>query len=140
MNLWEQFEADEDMEKSGIWLEVGETDDHLPIRFLIARAGVSNPKYMKVLQAKMKPIQRLLENDLLEAKASVDVMKKVFSEAIVLNWENVMDRDGKPMPFSKENCLMLFNKLPDLFAHIQAEASKLANFRKVVLQAEGKNS
>lgn len=140
MNLFKQFGTDAEMEKSGIWLQYGKTEDGRPIRIKIARAGGSNQKYLKVLDIKTKPIRRQIQNDMIDLSTSDAIMMEVFAETVVLGWENVEDKDGAPIPFTKENVVALFKELPDLFADVRDQATKSALFRTEVLENEGKNS
>jgi hypothetical protein len=58
---------------------------------------------------------------------------------VVLGWENVTDSTGKVLPFSYENCLKVFNDLPDLFKDIQEQAQRSALFRAELLERDAGN-
>lgn len=139
MSLYTQFKTNDELERTGIFLEYGTTDDGKPIRILIARAGGSNLAYEKMLEAEVKPYRRQLQNETLDTGVVLRVLKKVFAKTIVLGWENVQDKDGKPLPFTVDNCIKLFDDLPDLFKDIQEQSQRAALFRETILEADSKN-
>lgn len=138
--LYSQFKTDSETEKNGIWVPVALTEDHKQVMFKLARAGGSNQKYLKVLEARTKPLRRLIANETLDVKLADEVMMEVFADAVVLGWENVTDEEGNPLPFSRENVIKVFKDLPDLFNDVREQATKAALYRKDVLEAEAKNS
>jgi hypothetical protein len=139
MSIYKQFETDKECEQKGVWLPVGVNEDGSKAMIRIARAGGSNQKYQKVLEVRTKPYRRMIQNDILEVKVADEVMVEVFADAVVLAWEGILDREGKPIPFSRENVVKLFKELPDLFNDVREQSTKSALFRKDVLEAEGKN-
>lgn len=133
-NIYDKFATDNKAEQEGIVLDYG---DGLEIR--IARAGGSNLKFEKLVQARMRKFERLRQNDLLELSVLRPVMREIYAEAVVLGWSGVTDRAGNPMPFSRENCIKLFTDLPDLFEDVILQSQKAALFRATVLEAEAGN-
>lgn len=140
MNLFEQFGTDTTLEKEGVYIEYGRPSDEKKVRFKIARAGGANAKYLKVLEQKTKPLRHLIQKDLVGMAESDEIMAEVFAEAVVLGWENVTEKDGTPIPFTRDNCISLFRRLPDLFADIRTQATQSAIFRSAVLESDAKNS
>ncbi|CAB4130458.1 hypothetical protein UFOVP119_82 [uncultured Caudovirales phage] len=47
-----------------------------------------------------------------------------------MGWENVLDTDGNPIPFTKENCTALYRNYPVLREQVDAFISNRANFLK----------
>lgn len=139
MSLFKQFKTDPDLETKGIFINFGETKDGRIINFRLARAGGSNKAYEKAMELATKPIRRQLMNDTVDNAQLLRITRKVFAETVVLGWENVEDEDDKPIPFSKENCLKLFEELPDLFLDVQEQARKAVLYRSVNLQADSGN-
>lgn len=134
-SIYDLFGMDDDMEKKGIWIDYGDAGS-----FLIARAGGSNQKFANILQAKTRPYKFQIDNELIDQKVGQKLMYEAFAEAVVLGWEGVCDRNGQPIPFTKENCVKLFEDLPDLFHDLREQATKLANFRQQSLEEAAKNS
>lgn len=139
MSLYKQFKTDESLEKTGILLEYGTTEDGKPISIRIARAGGSNRAYERRIEAEVKPYRRQIQNETIENAVVNRILRKVYAETIVLGWENVQDKDGKPMPFTVENCVKLFEDLPDLFKDIQEQSQRAALFRSELREVDGKN-
>ena len=67
------------------------------------------------------------------------IMHKVFAQTVVLGWEHVQDESGKEIPFTVENCITLFETLPDLFLDIQDQAKRAALFRAANREAAAGN-
>lgn len=139
MSLYQSFKTDENIEKNGIMLEYGTTDGGAPIRIRIARAGGANLKFARLLEQKTKPYRRQLQMETMDQNVQVAVLREVFAESVVLGWENVEDENGKPLPFSKENCIKLFTDLPDLFADVREQANKSVLFRADIREIAVKN-
>lgn len=136
MSLYSQFETDKSLEQDGIYLEYGPSSNGGLTRIKIARAGGSNKNYSKALE-KFSRLHRVsLENETLSNEVAEKALLEVFCSAVLLGWENVDGRDGKPLPFTKENAMALMTDLPDLYANIQKQASKASLFRKGEMEAE----
>lgn len=139
MSLYTKFETDRSLEKSGIILDYGPNSKGKNIEIRIARAGGSNESYLKKLEAKAKPHRRQIQHETMERAQIEKMIREVYAESVVLGWEGVEDRDGNEMLFSKENCMKLFDDLPDLYADIQEQAQSAALFRTTVREADAKN-
>lgn len=139
MSLYSQFKTDGSLEKEGILLEYGTTADGKPISIRIARAGGANRQYEKRMEAEVKPYRRMIQNETIENAVIQRILKKVYAETIVLGWENVQGPDGKDIPFNVENCMKLFEDLPDLFRDIQEQSQRAALFRAEIREADAKN-
>lgn len=139
MSLYKTFKTSQDLERSGIVLNYGETKDGRPIEIRIARAGGSNVLYQKKLEAAVKPHRRAIQLDAMDPKQLERILCRVYAESIVLGWENVEDSDGRPIPFSVDACVKLFTDLPDLFADVQAQAQQASHFREFLREQDAGN-
>lgn len=139
MSLYSQFQTDPKLEKEGILLEYGETSDGKPICIRIARAGGANKAFEKKMEFETKPVRRQLQNETIGNTQLLKILRKVYAETVVLGWENVEDRNGKPIPFNVENCIQLFTDLPDLFTDLQEQSRRAALFREQALEDDAKN-
>jgi hypothetical protein len=139
MSLYNNFKTDESLEKTGIVLEYGENSEGKIIGIRIARAGGSNKLYASRLEALTKGYRTQIESGAIE-KSTVDrIMRQVYADTVVLGWENVEDKDGKPLEFNKDNVIQLFTDLPDLFDDVRSQATKWSLFRKVEQERDAKN-
>lgn len=139
MSLYAKFETDRSLEKQGITLDYGLNSKGEPMQIRIARAGGANEQYLKRMEAKAKPHRRQIQHETIERVQLETIVKEVYAETIVLGWIGVEDRDGNELVFSRENCLKLFNDLPDLYQDIQEQAQSGALFRVSVREADSKN-
>jgi hypothetical protein len=139
MSLYQKFETDRSLEKTGITLDYGLNSKNEPIEIRIARAGGANDAYLKRLEAKAKPVRRQIQHETIERAQLDQIVKEVYAETVVLGWNGVEDRDGNPMEFTKDNVLKLFNDLPDLYLDIQEQATSSAAFRVAVREDDSKN-
>lgn len=140
--LFKTFKADATLEKSGILLQYGTAQrdgKEVPVTIRIARAGGANTMFDKVLEAKTKPYKRMIQTDSLDKKVSERIMREVYAQTVVLDWENVQDEDGEFLEFTHENVIAMFEALPDLFTDVVTQANKQALFRADIIEADAKN-
>lgn len=139
MSLYKQFKTDKNVEKEGIVLNYGKNSKGEDIEIRIARAGGANAQYAKLLEVKTKPYRRQIQNETLDNDVAEKITKEVYAKAVVLGWLGVEDENGKELEFSFENCMKLFDDLPDLWADIQQQSTKAALFRADILEQDAKN-
>lgn len=139
MSLYKMFDTNKEVEQTGIILEYGSNSAGKPIRFRIARAGGNNVRFAKLMEKKTKAYRRQIANETLDPKVAESIFMDVYAESVVLGWENVEDKDGNEIKYTPESCLKLFKDLPDLFADIREQASKMALFQSEVREIEAKN-
>lgn len=139
MSLYKQFSMDQSLEKKGILLEYGENSDGTMIALRIARAGGSNKRYERRLEKAFKPYRRQIQAGTADEKVLRRALIEVFAETVVLGWENVHDENGEPLPFTKDNCVKLFNDLPDFFDDVRDAASSYDLFRQDEMEVDAKN-
>jgi hypothetical protein len=137
--LYAQFKTDNHLEKEGILLEYGENSKGKPICIRVARAGGANNAYTKRMEARVKPYRRQIQNETMETALVERLVKEVYAETVILGWENVEDENGNDMDFTVENCIKLFDDLPDLFRDIQEQSQRAALFRAEVREVDAKN-
>lgn len=132
--LYQKFETDADIEQKGVILDYGDG-----VRIRIRRAGGSNKEYLKAMEKVARSYRFQIQHRSLSRDENLHILAEVYASTIVIGWEGVTDRDGKALPFSKENCMKLFKDLPDLFADVQAQAESGEGFRKHLIEADAKN-
>jgi hypothetical protein len=133
-NTYGAFATDPELEKSGVWLNLGGVG-----KFLIAYAGGANERFEVLAEEYTRPYRRMITTGTMDEATAKTVMQKVFVDACLLNWEEVTNREGELLSFSKENAYKLMADLPHLFKMLQDEAGSFANFRKETLKDEVKN-
>ncbi len=139
MSLYSQFKTDADREIKGILLEYGKNEDGTTVGIKVARAGGANKRFEKLMEGQTKPVRRQIQNETIDNEAILAICYRVWAQTVVLGWENVQDEAGKDLPFTVENCIKVFNDLPDLFLDIKEQTMRSALFRVEVLEGAGKN-
>lgn len=133
-NPYELFGTSEQHEQQGIELDYGD------FSITVARAGGSNRRYQKMLEAKTKPFRRILAaGGKVDPERMSAAMREVFAETVVLSWKNVADKKGKKMAFNKENVMKLFKDLPDLFNDVMGQASNFQLFQDLETEQDQGN-
>lgn len=138
-SLYAQFTTSNKLEQEGILLEYGFNSNKQPICIRIARAGGSNQQFTKRMEVKVKPYRRQIQTESIDRKLLDKLIMEVYCETVVLGWENVEDREGKPLPFSYDAAVALFTDLPDLFSDVQEASQKSSLFRAEIAEAVAGN-
>ena len=133
-SLYDMFETDDGLETKGIIVDYGSAG-----KFLVARAGGSNTRYSKAVEALMRPHRRQFDLGTLDPEIALEVAREVFATTIILSWEGVRNRERELIPFTKENCIMVLTDLPEVFMDLQDFSSKAANFLIADLEGDSKN-
>lgn len=132
--IYDKFGTDKKAEQEGIVLDYG---DGMEIR--IARAGGSNVKFEKAVQAKMRKYGLQAKHDLLEPEQQREIFREVLAETVVLGWQGFTDRKGNTLAFTKENVIQVFTDLPDLFDDVLEQSRKSSLFKQNLLEGEAGN-
>jgi hypothetical protein len=108
MNIYEMYETDLKTEVEGFWHTVSperkdpKTGKKTPaVKFLLARAGGSNPEYQRVQENRMRPHRRAIKNDTFSMEMMQEIQKEIFCAVCVLDWSGVTDKSGKALVYSK---------------------------------------
>ena len=133
-SIFDVWGTDAVMETAGVWIDYGSSG-----KFLIARSGGANTKFAKVLEFKMRPYRRQMDQGKLDNEIANKVLMETFIEACLLGWENLTYQDDKAIKFSKENAIRLFTDLPDLFNDLREQSAKMATFQQEEVEADSGN-
>lgn len=131
---YDLFDTDDNLETGA-----GVALDYPGFSITIHRAGGANKKFSRVLTEKFKPHRRKHESGVLEEDIANRILAEAFAETVIIGWKDVKGRDGKPLSFTKTNCIKLLIDLPELFKDIQEQASNFATFKQEVEEIEEKN-
>ena len=107
MSIYAQYETNSDLEKEGIFLQIGDA------KFRIARAGGANTRFNKRSEALSRPYRRQIDTGTIDQKTLQSLTMEAIVDTVLLGWENVLDREGNPIKFSKAAAKQLFEELPD---------------------------
>jgi hypothetical protein len=142
--IYDAFKTSKDAEQNGVWINIPGG------RFKLARMGGANLKFQRALQAATRPMMREIQMGLADDAALDKIMRKVFVDTVLLDWESD-DDDGKtrehqidgdddlPLMFSKDAAYKLFDDLPDAYAQLREQASSYSNYRAAAVENIAKN-
>ena len=148
MSLRSQFKTSPKLETEGVWLELGNT------RIRLARAGGQNQKYNAAMEKVSKLHRRAIENELLSSEKSLAILRDVYADTVVLDWETNIGTEDNPnwvegiepetpgadlLPVTRENIIATFKELPDLFLECKRTAEKMMYFSQSLLDGTVKN-
>jgi len=138
MSLRKAYQTDEKLERDGIRYDTGGA------WFMLARAGGANHKYQKVMEVLTKPYRKQIQNNTIDGQLAKELTYKGFARAVVRGWGGVTMADvggqgDEPAPFNEENCVKLFQNLPELFAEIQEVAQNHTVYLANVLEEDAGN-
>jgi hypothetical protein len=140
MELFQQYETNEQAEMSGVRCVVGKTKDGKhEIAFILSRMGNTNTAYTKALRKATEPYSRQIANKTMSDEVADDLQMDVFTSTVLMGWEHVNDKEGKPLVFNKANAIALLKALPELYADLRGRATDVSLFRAADLEAETKN-
>lgn len=100
---------------AGVWVDI------FGGRFKIARAG--NPEYDQALEDSG---YRRTDDPAKKQRA----LYTAIAEGVLKDWEDVVDNDGQPIPYTVENAVEVLLENPDLVGELLQEANTLSNYRR----------
>jgi len=142
--MYTNFKSDPEAEAKGIIHDFGD------FRVTLARSGGANKKYQKTLQKRTAPYERAMATGTMDDDVAEKIMQETFCDAVVMNWElkqedgswvqGIEGPGGDTLPFNKENLLLTFKNLPDLYDDLRAQAGKSSLYRASLREEAAKNS
>lgn len=146
MSLSKQYNTNREMESAGVRITFGHNGDGSEIALIVARAGGANSRFQPVADIVLKPYRRQIANETVDPKVLKERMMEIYAKTVVKGWENISlsdvtgdEKDEGYAPYTWENCLSLFKRLPDFFADVQQFADGMTAFRSEDLEADAKN-
>lgn len=142
MSMYKQFESDQNAEQNGIVL------DYQTFRVTVARAGGSNKKFQKTLEAVTRPYLRAIKTETIDPDKANELMIQTYADSIILGWETLRDgqwvrgiesKDGELLPFTKANVAATLTALPNLYDDIREQAANAVLFRLSTREAAAGN-
>ena len=129
-SIYSIFGTDKNIEQTGFLLTYPGS------KFLIARSGGANRVYTEFMERQLRPHRKAIDRGHLDDEIANKILREAFARHIVLSWEGVKNPEDADLPigeqrdfeFNVENCVALFEALPDLFADIRDQSTELSNF------------
>jgi len=116
----------------GVWVDCGSD-----LRLKVARLG--SPAYEEEIRKLAKPFMRQMRLGTMNIEDMENLAKKAVAKHILQDWENLEDEIGKPIEFSKEKALELFDTYPDFYSIVKDVAGEAEIFRQDEMEESGKN-
>lgn len=136
--IWDLFETDPEKERNGVWIDFGNPET-TGFKLLIARAGSHNERFNTRLRKLQEPYSRQIRNDTLDDETGRELLRKAYSDTVLLGWEKVVDKDGKEIPYNPTNALRLMREIPDFFDFVMNASTSMSHFRKDQIEENVKN-
>lgn len=133
MSLYDRFAVSTDRVKNGVRFEFEGCG------FTCAHAGQLNPRWMKTAEVVYKPYRHQTRTNTLSDEKTDELELEVFCTAVLIHWDGVTDRDGQPLPYSKENAIQLMKELPYLRQLLSEFARNVENYRDGAVEIDVKS-
>ncbi len=130
----ESIKTSVNKEENGVWVDFAEG-----IRLKIARAR--NPKYQEMLRNLIDPKRKDIREDKLTIEQLGDLVVQVRAATILLDWENIEDKDGNAIPYSCTKALEFFRdpELKDFHTFVVAISENADQYKKDLIEDSEKN-
>ena len=126
-----QFDADLSSIDQGVWTEWSGS------KFLVAH--ISNLKFQKLLARLQQPHRKKLEQGSMDPQVNRDILCKAMSEAVLLDWADVVSMSGETVPFNVQNSFHALKSDPEFRDYIADFSTQMANYRRSEVAELGKS-
>jgi hypothetical protein len=94
--------------------------------------GGANKAYSEAISRKLRPyLSKYNSGKALDLEKVNEINIECFVDHCLISWENITDRQGNPLTFSKENAKALLLDLPELYTALSEQSSDIEYFREV---------
>lgn len=134
MQLEKAFGTNVSDEIGGKWFDIGDG-----ARIRVARFG--NPKHKKALNKLRSPYKPLLlRGGEIPDDANDDIITESIAQAVLVDWEGILDAEGKTLPYSPETCRQVLTEYKDFLELVSQLSLDAQNYRKEVMDETIKKS
>ncbi len=130
----EKFDVNEKARDKFVFHEIPGKDDKFAT-LIVAPAGEPNKPYFSTLTRYAMKHRRSMQNNanILEETRNLD--RKLYSEFVIKDWENIVDVKDQPVEFSKKRCAEFLDALPNpLFDRLREHCAELDNFSGIGIE------
>lgn len=114
---------------SGVWTRYEGS------KFLVAH--ISNMKFQRAISRLQQPHRRKIESGTLDPKTNRDIVCQALADAVLIDWTDVVGKDGKNVPYSVDSAFTALSRNPEFRDFISEFATNLSNYRTEEVQALG---
>lgn len=109
-----------DREEDGVWA------DFKGSKFLIASSGCN--KFQRLFSKLQRPHRRALEKNSLDPTIQLDIMARSLSQAVLLDWNDVVDNNGNPVDFDSDMAYKALKGNSELREFVTNYSTDLGNY------------
>lgn len=127
LSIFDLLETDTDAEENGRWfrdLMQDETNIAVKLRRMTSQKSI---QVRRRLDRQYR--NKMNKRGEYDEAFGMQVVIEQIAEAIIVDWDNIIGRDGKPMECTKENKIELLTKLPAFRDAVIIFANEMDNFR-----------
>lgn len=141
MGFKSQFAADLDKTNKGVWITLGKTEDGKDIRMRVASMDNGNQAYSTAVHEVNREFAAVNGEREPNHEEAKEMTRKVVSETVVTEWENVFDEDKLPIKCTPENVYDIISDpaLYRVYARILMAAGEQKRFDPAKVAGEAKN-
>ena len=116
------FDKKNEAVAQGVWADFGGG------KFLISHYGAA--KFQRTLNRLQQPHRRKIEKGTMDPVEGKNLLCKAMAEALVHDWSNVVDSNGKVTPFSVERCEVALLNNDEFREFVQEFSQSFESFRQ----------
>lgn len=139
MSLFDTFGTSTTKEQQGVRVEYPANKDGTTPTFYIARASKGNKEWAKAFERATRPYKQAIRLKTITPEQWEKVGRQVFFDAILKGWENVQDRKGANIEYTRQNAEQLMQELPDLYYDLDERSTDMDLFKAEELEADSGN-
>lgn len=119
------------LETEGVWQPVLDGE--------VRVARIDNPKAARLFQRYTRPYRRQIDNGTMDPAKQEEIMCRVLSEAVLLDWRG-LEEDGQPLPpYSPEEGFRVLSEYRELRDMVRDYAQDAQAYRDHELEDAEKN-
>jgi len=116
-------------QSEGVWASFGGS------KFKVSSTG--STRFQRALNRLQAPYRKKIERGTLDPKISKEILCTAMSEALLIDWQDVQDGEGKTVAFDQEVAFRALSNNDDLREFLSDYAQDLENFRAEELVEAG---
>jgi len=129
VDILELFTTDQELEKAGVWVEIGSAGEKIRV------ARMYNPAYSARLREVMEPYKQKVSKT--NNDESLEIMISIEAETILLDWEGFTE-NGQDVPYSRDKAKQ-YLRLKDFRALVNKISSNMETFKAQQVEESEKN-
>lgn len=118
-------------EEDGVWAEFRGS------KFLIASSG--STKFQRLFSKLQTPHRKAISRGNLDPAIQLDIMSRAMSQALLLDWKDVIDSQGNIVNFNTDIAFKVLKGNSELRDFITEYATDIANYRQEEKEDLGKS-